>query len=116
MLRSQVHTRCNFCFGTRLKYQIFKRNKTHLHYSHMKIVIMRQNMTFSYVNLGATRNVYVCPFPKRKWEGWRERINSIYAVVLINKSVLLPIQGGTVFWFFEQLMLVIKDFVQNQLN
>lgn len=97
MLRSKVDTRCIFCFGTRLKYQVFKRNKTHLHYTHMKVVIMRQNMTCSCVNLGATRNVYVCPSPKRKWEGWRESINSIYAVILVSKSVLLPIQGGTVF-------------------
>lgn len=35
-------------------------------------------------------------------------------VVLISKSVLLPTKRGTVFCFFEQLMLVIK--VQNQLN
>lgn len=37
-------------------------------------------------------------------------------VVPISKSVLLPTKGGTMFWFFEQLMLVIRDFVQNQLN
>lgn len=37
-------------------------------------------------------------------------------VALISKSVLLPSQGGTTFWFFEQLMLIIKDFVPNQLN
>lgn len=74
-------------------------------------------MTFSYVNLGATRNVNVCKSSKEELGGVEgEDQFHLCCVVLISKSVLLPTQGGTAFWFFEQLMLVIKDFLQNQLS